>query len=346
MFIKYYQFKNYKHCMSILKFTHKKEVYNMQNNNLKQSITLEDVFTLFVNKQEDFKSMELKALLQLYVKMQSTKVRPDTIDMYLDHMGDMVKFFSAHGVYETKDVNQDIIDKFVKYCKSRNNKNITINKRIGMLTAMFRRSADAGLITMPEYKYEKLKEAKAKIETIQQYDVMKILKHIDSMKLSHQVIIYILLSTGIRRNEVVNIKVHNIDFKNKSIYLEHTKSGKARYCYFGEKLEELLKRQIELAKNEKSGIYLLPGRKRDHLDKQSISAMLFSLKKTLNIDILSSHKFRHLYATQLLKNGADIFTVKELLGHEKLENTQRYLDFTNEEIKQNNFKYNPLNNFK
>lgn len=73
--------------------------------------------------------------------------------------------------------------------------------------------------------------------------------------------------------------------------------------------------------------------------------MLYKLKKDLKIDILSAHKFRHLYATQLLRNGADIYTVKELLGHQKLENTQRYLDLTNEEIKRNNFKYNPLKNF-
>ena len=62
--------------------------------------------------------------------------------------------------------------------------------------------------------------------------------------------------------------------------------------------------------------------------------MLNKLKKDLNIDILSPHRFRHLYATQLL-----------LMGHQRLEITQRYIDFTNEEIKQNNFKYNPLKNF-
>lgn len=82
-----------------------------------------------------------------------------------------------------------------------------------------------------------------------------------------------------------------------------------------------------------------------HIDKITVSSMLTKLKKDLDIDILSSHKFRHLYATQLLKNGADIFTVKELLGHKDLKITQRYLDFTNDEIKKNNFKYNPLNNY-
>lgn len=311
-------------------------------NNLKSSITLDEVFTLFVNKNEEFKSMELNALLKLYVQMQTPKVRPDTINMYLDHLGDMINFFNAFGVYETKHINQDIIDRFVRYSKSKNNKNITINKRVGLLTAMLKRTAEAGLITKPEYKFKKLKETKAKIEIIEKEDIKKILAQIDTMKLSHQIIIYILLSTGIRRNEVVNIKMQNINFKNKSIYLEHTKSGKPRYCYFGEKLEELLKLQIE--KNNTENPYLF--QKYDsHIDKMTVSSMLYKLKNDLGIDVLSSHKFRHLYATSLLKNGADIFTVKELLGHEDLKITQRYLDFTNEEIKQNNFKYNPLKNF-
>ncbi len=315
----------------------------MQQNNFKQSITLEDVFSLFTNKNQEFKSMELRALFRLYLKMQESNVRPDTIKMYQDHIPSMIDFFCSCGAYETKHINQSLIERYMKFCLSRGNKNITINKRIGMLTAMFKRTANAGLITMPEYTITKLKEAKAKIEVIQKEDVMKILNRIDSMKLSHQVIIYILLSTGIRRNEVVNIKIHNIDFKNKSIYLEHTKSGKPRYCYFGEKLESLLKLQI--AKAVPGNPYLFPSGT-GHINKQTVSGFLYYLKQKLNIDILSSHKFRHLYATQLLKNGADIYTVKELLGHEKLENTQRYLDFTNEEIKQNNFKYNPLNNFK
>ncbi len=72
--------------------------------------------------------------------------------------------------------------------------------------------------------------------------------------------------------------------------------------------------------------------------------MLYKLKHDLKIDVLRSHKLRHFYATELLKNGADIYTVKELLGHCDLEMTQRYLDFTNEEIKENNFKFNPLKN--
>lgn len=317
----------------------------MQSNNLKTSISLEDVFSLFTSKNQEFKSMELNALLQQYIKMQASKVRPDTLNMYQDHLGDMIDFFYAHGVYETKHINQAIIDKFINYSKSRNNKNITINKRIGLLTAMLKRTAEAGLITQPEYKYQKLKETITKIEIISPESVKKILSQIDSMKLEHQVIIYLLLSTGIRRNEVVHIKMQNINFRNKSIYLDYTKTGKPRFCYFAEKLEQLLYTLVSKNKlKDPDNPYLLQYHG-NHIDKMTISSMLYKLKRDLDIDILSSHKFRHLYATQLLKNGADIFTVKELMGHQKLEITQRYLDFTNEEIKQNNFKYNPLKNF-
>lgn len=348
MFIKYYQFKNYKHCMSILKNTNKTNYERgifMQSNNLKNSVTLDEVFTLFVNKNEEFKSMELNALLRFYVKMQTPKVRPDTIDMYLDHLGDMINFFNAHGVYESKHINQNIIDKFISFSKFKNNKNITINKRIGILTAMLKRTAEAGLITQPEYKFQKLKETPAKIEIVTPESVVKILAQIDRMKLSHQAIIYILLTTGIRRNEIVNLKMKNIDFKHKSIYMDFTKNGKPRFCYFGEKLEKLLLLLIKKNKQDNPYLFQSTHKSKPHLSKGSVSSMLNKLKKDLGIDILSSHRFRHLYATQLLRNGADIFSVKELMGHQRLEITQRYIDFTNEEIKENNFKYNPLNNF-
>lgn len=320
----------------------------MQSNNIiNKSISLEDIFSLFINKNEEdaVKSMELNSLYSIYLKMQETLVRPDTISMYNSHIPSMIKYFAAHEAYETKHISQKLIDSYVRYSIGTGVKNVTINKRVCMFTAMLKRTAKAGLITMPVYEYEHLKEDVPKIQIINKEDVQKILDQIDNMKLSHQVIIFILLTTGIRRNEIVNIKTHNIDFRNKSIYLEFTKCGKPRYCYFGDKLESLLKLLIQ-ENGSTSNPYLFPVGESEHLDKQSVSSMLHKLKRDLKIDVLSSHKFRHLYATALLKNGADIFTVKQLLGHSKLENTQRYLDFTNEELKQNNFKYNPLNNFK
>ncbi len=319
----------------------------MSNNNFKKSISLEELLNFLKekNQEEENSSMELKALLRAYIMIQETKVRKDTITMYKDHLSLMIEWLYAFNVFETNQITQTIIDKYVKHCLSNNNKPITINKRIGMFIAMLKRCADVGLISEPQFKFQKLKEQAAKIEIIKTDDIFKIFDNLHNMKLEHQIIILLLISTGIRRNELVNIKIKNINFKEKSIYLQHTKSGKPRYCYFGQKLEVLLLELIEKNKVKNPDNEYLLQHGNSHLDKISISSMLFKLKKDLDIDVLSAHKFRHLYATELLKNGADIYTVKELLGHQKLETTQRYLDFTNEELKENNFKYNPLNKY-
>lgn len=311
------------------------------NNILNTNITIEDILSLAV-KKKDIKSMELNAFTNLFLKVIEPTTRPDSIIYYKENLKLIFDFFILNNVFETKDINQDIIDKYVRFSISRNNKPATINKRIGILTTSLNRLSELNIIDKPFYKYKRIKETPTKIEPIKLEDLKTILNQIENMKLSHQLMIYLLIGTGIRRNELVNIKISNINFKTKSIYLEFTKSGKPRYCYFNDKIEQLILKQIENNRSIKNP-YLF-ALEDGHISKQSVTSMLFKLKKDLNIDVLSSHKFRHLYATQLLKNGADIFTVKELLGHANLKMTQRYLDFTNEEIKENNFKYNPLNN--
>ncbi len=62
--------------------------------------------------------------------------------MYRDHLEDMINFFNAYGVYESKHINQAVIDRYIRYSQTvAKNKNITINKRIGILTAMLKRTA-------------------------------------------------------------------------------------------------------------------------------------------------------------------------------------------------------------
>ena len=311
------------------------------SNLLEKSLTLEQILSLFSSTAVTKKSLELNVALKVYLKMMKSHVRPDTLIYIEENLNLVFKFFFMKKIFETSQIDQKCIDDFIQFSLMNNNKPITINKRIGILKTMLSRLSELNLISLPEFKFKKLKETRAKIEPVKKEDIKKILLQIETMKVSHQLIIFLLISTGIRRNELVHIKVPNIDFKEKSIYLDYTKSGKPRYCYFNSKIEKLITKQIELNHTTDNPYLFALGD--GHIDKQTVSSMLYKLKRDLNIDVLSSHKIRHYYATELLKNGADIYSVKELLGHSDLEMTQRYLDFTNEEIKRNNFKYNPLN---
>lgn len=191
------------------------------NNILNTNISIEDILSL-VTKKKEIKSMELNSALNLYLKIMEPNTRPDTRIYYVVNLNPVFDFFFYHNVKETKDIQQDIIDKYVKYALSKGNKPITINKRIGILQTMLKRLNELNIIDIPSFKYTKIKETKVKIEPVKKEDIKLILKHIDEMKLSHQLMIYLLIGTGIRRNELVNIKTANINFINKSIYLDFT----------------------------------------------------------------------------------------------------------------------------
>lgn len=319
------------------------------NNINNTSVSLEQILQLFASenqKEKNVKSLELLQAYNYYVELRKNNVRPDTISSYKSHLIPMIDYFKAHNVFETSQLNQEIIDKFITFELAKGVKNITINKRIKMLKAMLRILHETELIDEVSFKYSNLKETKPKIEVISEIDITKILTRINELKISHQLIIYLLISTGIRRNEIVHIKTCNINLKDKSIYLDFTKTGNPRFIYILDLYIDLIKKQMDNLKNSDNPYFFQNPSGTDHLDKISITSMLTKLKKDFDLDIVSSHKFRHLYATSLLKNGADIYTVKELLGHASLKMTQRYLDFTNEEIKQNNNKFNPLNKIK
>lgn len=138
--------------------------------------------------------------------------------------------------------------------------------------------AENNLIDYPSYTYKKLKEQSTKIEIFKKDDLIKLLNYLPNLEIRHQLIILLLIGTGIRRNEVVNIKKEYIDLKNKSIYLEHTKSGKPRYCFFNDKIEDVLLKQLDIIKDFKNP-YLFP-MGNDHLEAKSITSLFF-LKKQI-----------------------------------------------------------------
>lgn len=313
-------------------------------NILDQNLSMRDILSLLTKETTETKSMDFEPLLSLYLKLREYEIRKETKESYKVHMSYVFSFFRSMKINETKDLTQEAIDSFVKYSKFNNNKNITINKRLGVFVGILKYMSERNYITMPNVSYKNLKEQEAKITPVKFDDIQKIYDYLPNLKVSHQLILLLLIGTGIRRTELINIEVKNINFQAKSIYLTTTKSGKPRYIYFDKQIEELIIQQIE-NNNSKTNPFLFASGT-THIDKQSITSFLYKLKRDLKIDVLSSHKIRHFFATQLLRNGADIKTVKELLGHTKLEMTQRYIDFTNQEIKENNFKYNPLNNLK
>ena len=151
----------------------------------------------------------------------------------------------------------------------------------------------------------------------------------------HRSILELFYSTGIRISELVNIKLNDVNIKNKTIKVRG-KGNKERMVILGREACNAIKYYIRT--NNPQNNFLYPGlnenNKKTHL---SINYIYKMVKKYLSYvskdDKLSPHSLRHSFATHLLDNGADLMSVKDLLGHEDLSSTQIYTHVTVDKMK-------------
>lgn len=127
-----------------------------------------------------------------------------------------------------------------------------------------------------------------------------------------------------RGQEVINLKIADIDFERMTIHIKQTKYKKDRIVPLSPSMAIGLKKYL---KAENPHIWLFNGKEAS--GKYSVSGLSWimreNLKKTsINKDV-NLHSLRHSYATHLLEEGLNIVTLKELLGHAEITTTMIYL---------------------
>jgi len=147
-------------------------------------------------------------------------------------------------------------------------------------------------------------------------------------------ILEIFYSTGIRISELVSIKIKNINLNKKLIKIIG-KGNKERIVIIGK--NALLALSQYLDKSNNRNIFLYPSinmKKNTHISINYIYKLVKKyLVKVSADEKLSPHSLRHSFATHLLNSGADLMSVKELLGHEDLSSTQIYTHVSVDKMK-------------
>ena len=146
--------------------------------------------------------------------------------------------------------------------------------------------------------------------------------------LKHRLVLMILYYSGMRLDELVNIKWEDFDFERGVIHLKITKGEKERVVFLHEKLKTLIQ-DFHLQK-EGYVFYSNLGKKYNPRSIQMIvgqAAEKAGIKKKV-----TPHTLRHSFATHLLEGGADIRSIQALLGHKNLQTTQIYTHVANKNI--------------
>ena len=154
--------------------------------------------------------------------------------------------------------------------------------------------------------------------------------------LFHRAMLMTLYSTGMRRAELCQLKVEDIDGGRMIIHIRQGKGGKDRDVPFDPKLRETLREYYRWMRPK---TYLFPGTENGwRADKPITTKVLWeacreAAQRAGITKRVSPHLLRHSFATHLIENGADLPTVQALLGHADLKATSIYLHLSQRHLK-------------
>lgn len=170
----------------------------------------------------------------------------------------------------------------------------------------------------------------------------------DNFSYRNKAMLELMYATGLRVSELINLKMQDIDF-SQDIIRTFGKGSKERVIPIGDYAKEYLEKYIyeyrgSMLKKENTE-YLFLNNHGKQMTRQGFFKIIKKIAKEKGINKeLSPHTLRHSFASHLLKYGADLRTIQELLGHSDISTTQIYTHITNEELKKNYEDFHPHGN--
>ena len=195
-------------------------------------------------------------------------------------------------------------------------------------------------ITLNEIKsYPSPKYKKSMPTFLSKEQVEKIVERIDlNEKLDNrnkkrdQAIIMLFFSSGVRLNELISIKLSDIDFSNNKIKV-FGKGKKQRIVNFDNHTKDLMIQYLKVIEKYPlvKKLYndnLFVNKKNKALKERKVQTIVMNNLRQLNLASYGPHTLRHSFATHLLNSGVSINAIQSLLGHESLSSTQIYTHVT------------------
>lgn len=261
-----------------------------------------------------------------------------TIKSYQLDLTDFFEYIESKKINYLTITNHDVRG-YLKYLDSCNLKNSTISRRISTLRTFYNYLVDENIVENNVFHNVKNPKLEKKLPNYLNYNEMEeLLESIDistTEGLEKRLLIEMFYSTGCRVSEMINVKISDIDFTNKTIRIMG-KGSKERIVYFGDYASKYLDNYLSKVKCDK---YLFTNKKGEKLTINEVEQIVKDIMKHISIKThVTPHTLRHTFATHLLNNGADIRTVQELLGHANLSTTGIYTHVSSDRLKDIYFK--------
>lgn len=290
------------------------------------------------------------------------------IDEFIKYL-EVVKKYSNYTLINYKkdiedfyDFNTDLLNidevtvrEYLQYLYSNNLKRRTISRKLSSLRSFYNYLQKEEIIGINYFKdISNPKKDNSLPHDAKSSDIDKIFSIFDKNKCFDErnlLMLETLYTTGIRVGELVNIKINDIDFYNCSIKILG-KGSKERIVFFSNDILNSINHymrngRLNILKKRQSN-YLFINKNGEKLSTRFIRKIIDDACNKCMIEYnITPHTFRHTFATEMLKNGADLMSVKELLGHASINTTSIYTHLSNKQIRNvYNFAHPRANNNK
>lgn len=246
-----------------------------------------------------------------------------TVEEYTRDIVDFVRWFREYDQdARWSKVTREVIDDYMIHMSNDMLKPATINRHISALSSLFRFFCRQGLTNTNPTKYEsRPKVAQTEPNTINVNDLEKAIENADD---ETALALTLLYQTGVRAEELLNIRTTDIDYQNNIIRI-HGKGSKDRTVFVLPQTIEM----IEAWMKGGSGKLFTYNTTRDL--RRDVHEALEPYSKA---NQLSPHAIRHTFATEMTNKGMSTITLAALLGHSNVKTTQKYVNMNGVGVQQ------------
>lgn len=293
----------------------------------------------------------------VYVELEKNR-SPKTLENYQHYLSRFADFFGRdRDLSELKLVDiQQFRLKLNRMEDERTHRTLGIktqNYHLIALRAFLKYVTKNDVKTLAPEKVELSKIPERSVEFLDKEEIVRIFQAVVQSRKSGKrdyAILQMLYSTGLRVSELVSLNIDSVDLKRRE-FMVRGKGRKQRIVFLTPIAAESLEKYLNLRDDNFEPLFISGGRGRKiegdilqgekkRLSTRSVQNLVSKYaRKAGIIKKVTPHTLRHSFATTLLRNGADIRSVQEMLGHASITTTQIYTHITNSRLREVHEKF-------
>ena len=232
---------------------------------------------------------------------------------------------------------EDIRNYLSNYKETNNCGSVTIDNIRRVFSSFFAWLEDEDyIIKSPVRRIHKVKTASIIKETFTDENIEKMRDECKNIR--NLAIIELLISTGIRVGELVNLNIEDINFEDRSCIVQG-KGNKQREVYFDARTKIHLMQYLNIRKDDNKALFVSKNKPHQRLSISGIELIVRKIGVKTDVNRVHPHKFRRTLATMAIDKGMPIEQVQKLLGHVKIETTMHYAMVNQNNVKISHRKY-------